>query len=187
MKHVAPVRRELGIRTVFNLLGPLANPAGARLQLLGVFAPRWCQTFAEVLKQLGSESAMVVCGTGPGGTGLLDELSTFGTTTVARLKEGRVALEEVRPEDAGLGLARSAEGLTAAGPEESAAIIRQILEGKKGPARDIVVLNAAAAALIAGKAKDWPGARELAEWSIDEGKAKWALSVLMVASHGALP
>jgi anthranilate phosphoribosyltransferase len=181
MKHVAPVRRELGIRTVFNLLGPLSNPAGAKLQLLGVFDPSLCETFANVLKIMGTQSAIVACGAGSNG-GHLDEVSTFGPTRLARLKNGVVSIETFDAQ--ALGLKPPPTGaLSARTPSASAKIIQSILAGEKGPARDIVVLNAAASALVADKAADWGGGVKLAEKSIDAGRAATALQKLIVVSN----
>lgn len=181
MKHVAPVRRELGVRSVFNLLGPLSNPAGAKLQLIGVFHPALCEVFAQVLKLLGSESAMVVCGAGPG-SGHLDEVSTFGPTTIAHLKNGSIRVEQL--DAASLGFAKpDPRALGAANCAESARVIRSVLDGTKGAAREIVVLNAAAAAIIAAKATDWKAGIVLAEKSIDSGAAKAALAKLVAASN----
>ncbi|HYG78133.1 MAG TPA: anthranilate phosphoribosyltransferase [Planctomycetota bacterium] len=181
-KHVAPIRKELGVRTIFNLLGPLSNPAGAKLQLLGVFEPALCSTFASVLQALGSRSAMVVCGAGPGGEGCLDEMSTFGPTTVARLEAGRISVQQV--DARALGIAVPArDALQAQSAESSAATIRKILDGEKGPPRDIVCLNAAAAAIVAGKANDWKEALALAGQSIDTGRASAALKSLCAISN----
>jgi anthranilate phosphoribosyltransferase len=182
MRHVAPVRRELGVRTMFNLLGPLSNPANAAFQLLGVFDPALCSKFAEVLKQLGSRSAMVVCGVGPGGGGVLDEVSIFGPTTIARLSGGKVVTERFCAADLKISVP-AADALRAGTPEESAKVVRGVLECKRGPARDIVVLNAAAAAIVAGKAENWGDGLKLAEQSLDEGKAKTALDKLIVESN----
>jgi anthranilate phosphoribosyltransferase len=182
MKNVAPVRKELGIRTVFNFLGPLANPAHCKLSLLGVPEPSLCEKFAHVLKLLGSRSAMVVCGTGPGGQGYLDEMSTFGPTTVARLRDGAVAVEQVDAQQFGITVP-APDALHAADAQASARIIEEILAGKKSPARDIVVLNAAAAALVADKANTWPEALRAAEKSIDAGYASTALAALVLISN----
>ena len=183
MKHVAPVRRELGVRSIFNLLGPLSNPAGAKLQLLGVFDPKLCETFASVLKLMGSQSAMVVCGAGPH-SGYLDELSTFGPSTIGRLQNGQVAVETL--DASKLGFAKpDSKALYAGGVAQSAQIIREILNGAKGPARDIVVLNAAAAAIVGGKAGEWKSAIALAQKSIDEGRAAAALKKLVEISAKA--
>lgn len=181
MKHAAPVRRELGVRTVFNLLGPLSNPARSPYQLLGVFDPMLCETFAAVLSRLGSVSAMIVCGTGANRTGYLDELSTFGPTTIARLHNGAITTGTIDPEKFGIPLAAEA-ALYAGNPHESASVIRAVLDGQRGAPRDIVVLNAAAAALVAGKAEEWRDGIVLAQKSIDEGKAKAALEALVRTS-----
>jgi len=183
MKHAAPVRKELGVRTVFNLLGPLSNPAGVKRSLLGVYDPQLCEKFAEVLQLLGSRSAMVVCGAGPEGAGFLDEMSTFGPTTVARLLNGKITLASVDAQQYGLPVPAK-DALCAAGAEDSARIIREVLSGRKGPARDIVVLNAAAAALVAEKAPDWPAGLRAAERSIDEGRAAAALEKLASITNG---
>jgi len=184
MRYAAPVRKELGVRTVFNLLGPLSNPAGAKLSLLGVYDPSLCEKFAQVLKLLGARAAMVVCGAGPGGTGFLDEMSTFGPTTVARLRDGNIAMEQVDAQQFGLAVPAK-EALYAADAAASARIIREVLNGQKGPARDIVVLNAAAAALVAGKAADWAEGLRAAERSIDEGRAAAALENLVRITNAA--
>jgi len=182
MKHAAPVRKELGIRTVFNLLGPLANPAGAKHQLLGVFEPNLCEVFARVLKELGSERAMLVCGSGPGGKGCLDEISIFGPTTVVRLEGGETRKETFDAESVGI-QRPDAAALAADGPEASAQIIREVLEGKPGPARDIVLLNASAAAQVCGLAKNWQKGLACAAESIDSGKARRALEALVTLSN----
>ncbi|MEI6235365.1 MAG: anthranilate phosphoribosyltransferase [Planctomycetota bacterium] len=182
MKHAAPVRRELGVRTVFNLLGPLSNPAGATKQLLGVSRPDLCETFARALQVLGSEAAMVVCGTAPDGQGHLDEISTFGPTTVARLLNGVIKVVSIDAEK--LGVPRgNPRDMLASGAAESAAIVRAILAGERGSARDIVVLNAAAAIQISGLARTWVEGLKAAEESIDSGKANAALERLVRVSH----
>ena len=182
MKHAAPVRRDLGVRTVFNLLGPLSNPAGAKKQLLGVSRPDLCETFAQALRMLGSEAAMVVCGTAPDGCGFLDEISTFGPTTVARLMDG--AIKVVSIDAVKLGIAPgNPDDLRAANAGESAAIVRALLAGSRGSARDIVVLNAAAAIQISGLAKTWVEGLKIAEQSIDSGNARSALERLARISH----
>jgi len=178
MKYVAPIRRELGVRTVFNLLGPLSNPAGAEFQLLGVYEPSLCEKFARVLQKLGSKSALVVCGTGSSG-GYLDEVSTFGPTTIGRLQNGAVKMETFDAENE-LGLSKpNPDALAVKNADDSATVIRDILDGKKGPHRDITALNAAAAAIAAGKAASWPEALKLAEAALDNGSAKTALSKLV--------
>jgi anthranilate phosphoribosyltransferase len=178
MKAVAPVRRELGIKTFFNLLGPLSNPADASRQLIGVYDPGLCEKFAQVLHMLGTRSAMIVCGAGPGGNGHLDEVSTFGPTTMAHLNDGRIELTRFDAAELGIPLAQPA-ALAAATAAESAEIISAILDGKKGDPRNIAALNAAAAAIVAGKTGAWPEAYALAQKSIDSGAAKRALEALI--------
>lgn len=193
MKHVAPVRKELGVRTVFNLLGPLSNPANARRQLLGVSVPQQCELFARVLQQLGSERAMIVCGAAPDVVSPLppgesrvraymDEISTFGPTTISRLQDGEIKTVSLDARKFGIpeGNLKSMQINTA---EESAAMIRALLEGRHGSARDIVALNAAAAAQIAGLAPTWVDGLKLAHEAIDSGKAKGALEKLMRVSN----
>jgi anthranilate phosphoribosyltransferase len=187
MRHVAPVRRELGIRTIFNLLGPLSNPAGARLQLLGVSEPGLCVKFAEVLRDLDCAEAMIVCGAGaadPGSTKCLDEISTFGPTTIARLAQGSVSIERLDPED--VGLPRAGHGaLLAADAQQSARIIRGVLEGRPGPARDIVVANAAAALWIAGRSVSLLECVHHAAEAIDSGAARELLVKLVEQTNRA--
>jgi len=182
MKHAALVRKELGIHTVFNLLGPLANPAGAQCQLLGVFEPRLCEVFAHVLRDLGSIRAMVVCGSGPGGRGYCDEISIFGPTTLVRLEGAAIHKETFDAESVGIPRADAA-ALSADSPEASAQIIREVLDGKLGPARDIVLLNAAAAAQVCGLEANWPTGLASAAESIDSGKARRALEALVTLSN----
>lgn len=163
--HATAVRQELGVRTVFNLLGPLANPAGARRQLLGVYAPAWVEPLAQVLRELGSERALVVHGSG------LDEIALHGETEAAEVRDGRVTLLRLRPEDAGLGRAPLA---SIAGGDRSFNVecARAVLAGETGPRRDIVVLNAAAALWVAGRADDLRGGAALAAQAIDSGAAR---------------
>ena len=144
MRHVSPIRAELGFRTLFNLLGPIANPAGARRQVLGVYDSKWVKPLAEVLGALGAEKAWVVHGAG------MDELTTTGETQVAEYKDGRVNLFTVTPEAVGLPRATT-EDLRGGDPAHNAAALRRLLDGEKGPYRDIVLLNAAAALLVADK------------------------------------
>ena len=164
MRHAAPVRRELGVRTVFNLLGPLTNPAGARHQLLGVYDPARLATLAEVLRALGSERALVVHGGG------LDEITLHTTTEVAELRDDRVVLRVLAPEEAGLERARLDE-LKGGDVEQNVAIARGILEGARGPRRDVVLLNAAAALWVAGRAGDLREGVAVAAGAIDSGGA----------------
>jgi anthranilate phosphoribosyltransferase len=172
MRHVGPTRVELGMRTIFNLLGPISNPAGAKRQLVGVFAPAWVRPIAEVLGKLGSERAWVVHGEG------LDELTTTGTSFVAELNRGKVETFEVTPEQAGLKRAKLAD-LKGGEPAENAAKLRAILAGEEGPVTDIVLMNAAAALIVAGKANDLRAGVDLAAKSIASGAAKRALETLV--------
>ena len=180
MRQVAQLRSELGTRTLFNLLGPLSNPAGVKRQLVGVFAPEWVPTLAEVLGKLGSEHAWVVHGDG------LDELTTTGPTLVAELREGRITRFEVTPEEAGLKRARR-DDLKGGDPASNALQMRALLQGKPGPLRDIVLLNSAAALMIAGKATDLRGGVVLAAQSIDNGKALGALDRLIAITNEPAP
>jgi len=176
MKHAAPVRRELGLRTVFNALGPLTNPAMADAQVLGVYRPEMTELHAGVLKNLGSKRAYVVHGVGG-----LDELSTLGETRVAELKNGEVRTYTIAPEDLGLRRARP-EDLQGRTPEENARTLMAILEGEKDPARDIVVLNAAAAIAAGGKTETLAEAMPLAEESLDSGAALGKLHELRITA-----
>jgi len=150
MRYAAAVRKALGMRTVFNVLGPLTNPAGAARQLMGVFDESFVEVIAKVLGRLGSERAMVVHAEDG-----LDEISTISPTHVAELRDGKVSSRRLRPEDFGLPRASLAD-LEVNSPEESAQRIRAALDGEKGPDRDIVVVNAAAALVVADKACPWP-------------------------------
>ena len=179
MRHVGPSRVELGTRTIFNLMGPLSNPAGARLQLLGVFAKDWIEPLALVLGALGTERAWVVHGSDG-----LDEITTTGPTHVADLKDGKVRLFEVTPEMAGLPRASPAE-LKGADAATNAAAITELLAGRPGPYRDIVLLNSAAALLVAGKAADLKAGVALAATAIDSGKAKATLGQLIAITNRA--
>jgi anthranilate phosphoribosyltransferase len=180
MRHVGPTRVELGTRTIFNLLGPLSNPAGAKRQLIGVFSPQWVKPLAEVLGRLGSECAWIVHGEG------LDELTTVGATQVAELRDGAVRVFEVTPEEAGLPRARR-EDLKGADAETNAAALRAVLDGKKDAFRDIVLLNSAAALVIAGRAPHLREGVALAAQSIDDGAAKAALDRLIAITHEPVP
>jgi anthranilate phosphoribosyltransferase len=176
MRHVAPTRTEMGTRTIFNLLGPISNPAGVKRQLVGVFARDWVKPVAEVLGKLGGERAWVVHGDG------LDELTTAGTSVVAELRDGKVSTFEVTPEMAGLPRARLDE-LKGADPLANAARLNALLDGKPGALRDIVLLNAAAALIVAGRAKDLREGVGLAAQSIDGGAARRALDRLIVITN----
>ena len=178
MRHVAQVRTELGTRTIFNLLGPLANPAGAKYQIIGVFGKEWVEPIAQVLALLGTTRAWVVHGSDG-----LDELTTTGISDVAVVDAGKVSTFRISPRNAGLPDARS-EDLTGGNAVENAAHIRAVLGGLKGPLRDIVLLNAAAALLVAGKASTLREGVALASESIDSGKALAVLEALVPLSHG---
>jgi anthranilate phosphoribosyltransferase len=172
MRHVSPIRSELGFRTIFNLLGPLTNPAGAKRQVVGVFAERWVAPLAQVLGALGSERAWVVHGGG------LDEMSTTGETSVAEFREGQVRLFTVTPEAVGLKRAALAD-LTGGTPAQNAGALRRLLAGEPGAYRDIVLLNAAAAFLVGEKVETLREGVELAGQVIDDGRAQAALAKLV--------
>jgi anthranilate phosphoribosyltransferase len=178
MRHVAQVRTELGTRTIFNLLGPLANPAGAKYQVVGVFGKEWVEPIAQVLALLGTIRAWVVHGSDG-----LDELTTTGISDVAVVDAGKVSTFRISPRNAGLPEARP-EDLTGGNAVENAAHIRAVLGGLKGPLRDIVLLNAAAALLVGGKANTLREGVALASESIDSGKALAVLEALVPLSHG---
>ena len=182
IKHVMPVRKELQIPTVFNLLGPLTNPGGAKMQLLGVFAPQWVEPLARVLKELGSERAWVVYGANSDGSGL-DEMTTCGETRVAELREGKINTFIITPEDAGIERAKI-EDLRGGEAEENATALRGVLDGQAGPYRDIVVLNAAGALCVAGKADDIRAGVTIATVAIDSGAARNALNTLIEITNG---
>jgi anthranilate phosphoribosyltransferase len=175
-RHVAPTRVELGTRTIFNLLGPLSSPAGARRQLVGVFAPEWVRPMAEVLGRLGAERAWVVHGDG------LDELTTAGTTAVAAFENGKVESFEIAPEDVGLERVRIAD-LRGGEPQHNAVLMRDLLGGAGGPLRDIVLLNSGAALLIAGRAVTLTDGIELAARSLDSGAARRVLDELVARTN----
>jgi anthranilate phosphoribosyltransferase len=177
MRHVAPVRAELPVRTVMNCLGPLLNPVGARRQLVGVYAAELVEPLAHVLGALGSECALVVHGSDG-----LDELTTTGPSDAARLAGGAVACLQIEPASLGIPRARP-EDLAGGDAAENAAITRAVLEGEPGPRRDIVVLNAGAALWVAGAAVDLAAGVELARRSLASGAAKAKLEALVAASQ----
>ncbi len=176
MRHVSPIRQELGFRTIFNLLGPLANPAGAQRQVLGVFDSRWVEPLARVLGALGSQRAWVVHGQG------LDEMTTTGPTQVAEWRDGAVRLFMVTPEAVGLQKADLAD-LQGGDPEFNAQAIRDLLDGAKGPYRDVVLLNAAAALLVSERVETLREGVQHAGEVIDQGLAKGALDLLVQATN----
>jgi anthranilate phosphoribosyltransferase len=173
MKHWAPIRAELGIRTIFNLLGPISNPAGVTRQVLGVFSREWVEPIAHVLANLGAEHVWVVHGHDG-----LDELTTTGATTVAELMAGKITVFEVTPADAGLPPAKLAD-LKGGDAATNAAAIRELLVGAKGPFRDIVLLNTAAALIVGGKAVSLADGVALATHAIESGAARAALDRLI--------
>ena len=176
MKHVAPVRRALGFRTIFNLLGPLSNPAGVKRQLLGVYALEWVEPVAKVLGALGAEKAWVVHGNDG-----LDEVSISDITHVAVLDHGRVDVGSVAPEDAGLPRWPLAAVKGGEAPQNAAALVA-LLDGERGAYRDIVLLNTAAALIVADKAENLRQGALLAAKAIDEGAAKRVLEKLIAVS-----
>ncbi len=176
MRHVNPTRVELGTRTIFNLLGPLSNPAGAKKQLLGVFAPHWLVPLAEVLRDLGSESVWVVHGSG------LDEITTTGTTHVAALEDGKIRTFELTPSDFGVDAA-DIDDLKGGDGVVNAAALREVLGGRKNPYRDISLCNAAASLVVAGKAETLADGMKLAASALDDGRAAAALDRLVAVSN----
>jgi anthranilate phosphoribosyltransferase len=177
MRHVGSPRVELGTRTIFNLLGPLANPALVKRQLVGVFSKDWVEPVAHVLKGLGSTRAWVVHGSDG-----LDEITTTGPSFVASLEEGAVTTFEIHPEAAGLALAKP-EDIRGGMPEENAQALRGVLDGAKSAYRDIVLLNAAAALIIAGKVTTLADGAALAAHSIDSGQARDKLAALVAITN----
>ena len=179
MRHVAAVRRSLGVPTVFNLLGPLTNPAGVRRQLLGVARPEHTELMAETLRRLSSERAWIICAADG-----QDDLSCGTTTRVSELNDGEVTTWTFDP--AGLSLSGTAADLRADSPAESAAIIRRVFDGDdEGPRRDAVLLNAAAAVVVAGGAESVADALEVARAALDSGRAAGTLDALVAASRAA--
>ncbi|HWV01349.1 MAG TPA: anthranilate phosphoribosyltransferase [Devosia sp.] len=177
MKHVGPTRAEIGTRTMFNLLGPQANPAGARRYMLGVYAKQWVEPVAAALLANRAVSAWVVHGDSG-----LDELSTTGPSFVASIKGGNLTSFEVKPEDAGVGRASLAD-LKGADPAYNAGRLRTMLEGARDPYRDVVLLNAAAAFIVAGRADTLRLGADLAAREIDSGRAKAKLEKLISVSN----
>ncbi|WP_422038479.1 anthranilate phosphoribosyltransferase [Roseibium sp.] len=178
MKHVGPTRMELGTRTIFNLLGPLSNPAGVKRQMVGVFAKKWLDPVAHSLKELGSEKAWIVHGSDG-----MDEITTTGPTHVCELKDGSVNTFDISPQDAGLPTAR-AEDLKGGLPAENARALREVLAGARNAYRDIVLFNSAASLMVADKARDLKEGVEMAAASIDDGTSADTLEKLVAASNG---
>jgi anthranilate phosphoribosyltransferase len=177
MKHVMTARREMGVRTVFNMLGPLTNPAGANVQVIGVYAGALTEPLARVLAELGTIRAFVVHGADG-----LDEISSTGESTVSEVREGVVRTFVVRPEDFGIPRAAIAD-LRGGDREQNAEIIRDLLAGEMGPRRDIVLINAAAALVAGARARDLKDGIALATESIDSGRARSALDSLVALSR----
>jgi anthranilate phosphoribosyltransferase len=177
MRHAAPVRRELAARTVFNVLGPLTNPAGARAQVVGVYSPQLVPTIADVLAQLGARRAFVVHGYGG-----VDELSPAGPNLVAEVVEGDVSIREIDPIE--FGVPRCAPiDLLGGTPAENAATVRDVFAGAPGPKREAVLLNAAGAIAAAGRAAGLPEGYEIAREAVDSGAAAMRLEALIVFSR----
>ncbi len=173
MRHVAPIRQELGIRTIFNLLGPIVNPANPKRQLLGVYDKKLLQPMAEVLRNLGSEKAWIVCGTDG-----MDEITLTGTSYIAELMNNEIRHFEISPEEAGLEIC-SADALKGKDPAGNAKELGLLLGGKKSAYRDIVLLNAAAALIVSDKAKHLKEGVAIAADVIDSGKARETLANLV--------
>jgi anthranilate phosphoribosyltransferase len=176
MKHAGPVRKELGVRTIFNVLGPLTNPAGAKRQLMGVFSDALTEPIANVLVNLGAERVMVVHAADG-----LDEISTTSQTRISQFDGDQVTTKTIEPEDFGITRA-TMDDLLVDSPEASAEVIRSVLSGQSGPPRDIVLLNAAAGLFVSGTANDMQSGLEAAAASIDSGAASEALDKLIAFS-----
>ncbi|WP_350334049.1 anthranilate phosphoribosyltransferase [Coralliovum pocilloporae] len=179
MKHVGPARVELGTRTIFNLLGPLSNPAGVKHYAIGVFAAHWVEPIAHALRDLGAESAWIVHGDSG-----LDELSITGPNLVAELKNGEINTFEIAPEDVGL-TRRDLEEIKGGDAEENATALKAVLDGDLCAYRDTVLMNAGSALVVTGKAKTLTEGVEMAARSIDSGKARKALDLLVETSNGS--
>ncbi|MFQ5764726.1 MAG: anthranilate phosphoribosyltransferase [Rhodospirillales bacterium] len=177
MKHVGGPRVEMGVRTVFNLLGPLSNPAGVKRQFTGVFSGDWVEPLAQVLRNLGCEAAWVVHGSDG-----LDEMTTTGPSAVAQLKDGDITTFEVTPEDAGLPLAKP-EDLKGGDAKKNADALTAVLAGEPGPYRDVVLYNAAGALIVAGKAGDLAEGVALAADALDSGKARAVLETMVAITN----
>jgi len=177
MKNVGPTRVELATRTIFNLLGPLSNPAGVKRQMVGVFSRQWVQPLAQVLKNLGSESAWVVHGSDG-----LDEITLTGPTFVAALHNGEIRSFEVNPEEAGLPRCGT-DGLKGGDADANAVALQSVLDGMPSPYRDVALLNAAAALVVAGRAKDLKEGVAIGTNAIDSGAANARLKHLIAVSN----
>ena len=180
MKNVGPTRVELGTRTIFNLLGPLSNPASVKRQMIGTFSKQWVEPMAQVLKNLGSESIWVVHGSDG-----LDEITTAGPTTVAALENGKIRTFEVGTGRCRTSRVRNLKPCAAVMPSTTRRHLLDVLKGKPGPFRDVAILNAAAALIVAGKAKDLKQGATLAAKSIEAGEAEGRLDRLIAVSNSA--
>jgi anthranilate phosphoribosyltransferase len=178
MKNVGPTRVELATRTIFNLLGPLSNPAGVKRQMVGVFSRQWVQPLAQVLKNLGAEAVWVVHGSDG-----LDEITLTGPTFVAALENGNIRTFDVTPEQAGLTRV-SGEALKGGNADANAVALLSVLDGMPSPFRDVALLNAAAALIVAGRAKDLKEGVALGTRSLDSGAAAARLKNLIAVSNG---
>ncbi|MGB7285695.1 MAG: anthranilate phosphoribosyltransferase [Salaquimonas sp.] len=176
MRFVGPARAELGTRTIFNLLGPMCNPAGVKRQLLGVFSPKWSITVAKVLRELGSEKVWVVHGDG------FDEMTITGTTHMAVLDDGKVLPKEVAPSDFGFDV-QSESAIAGGDAAYNAEALRALLDGQPSAYRDMVLMNAASALMIADRAENFLEGVAIASKAIEEGKAKGALDQLVLSSN----
>lgn len=177
MKNVGPTRVELATRTIFNLLGPLSNPAGVKYQMVGVFSRQWVQPLAQVLKNLGAARAWVVHGSDG-----LDEITLTGPTFVSSLENGQITSFDIKPEDAGLPYV-TADSLKGGDATVNAASLQAVLDGKPGAFRDVALFNAAAALLVAGKVKDIKEGVAMGQTSIDSGAALGKLKQLVAVSN----
>ena len=181
MRHVAGARGELGVRTIFNILGPLANPAGVKRQLTGAYSRQWIEPMAQVLGNLGAEKAWVVSGSDG-----LDELTTTGPSYVAEVEDGKVRTFEITPEDAGLPRAAPSD-LLGGDAEANAAMMHLVLDGERGPLRNVVLFTAAAALLVAGRTDDLKEGVGIAARAIDSGAAKATLENLVAITNEEPP
>lgn len=177
MRNVAPVRTELGTRTMFNMLGPLSNPAGVKRILLGIFAKSWMEPIAETLRDLGMEHVWIVHGSDG-----LDEMTTTGITHVVELKDGQIRAFDIAPEDAGLARAEP-DALKGGEPSENATALAGVVDGAKNAYRDIAVLNAAGALVVAGRAQDLRAGAIMAAEALDAGKVRALLDAVIAASN----
>ena len=176
MKRVGPLRRELGMRTIFNILGPLTNPAGAKAQVMGVYDPALCEKLANVLKILGTDRAMIVHGSG------MDEITNTGKTQVSELRDGQVRNYSIQPQDFGYPAAKPEE-IAGGAPQENARKLVRVMQGERSRGRDIIAMNSGAAVYVSGRAQTLAEGMMMAEEALDSGKALQTLK-RMVAANG---